>query len=265
MLKSLEDVSKNFDSRKIIQIFAILLIAIGAYIVVIIVQRRLKNKLPIQDDLRKEHIYATIFRVVKVLILVAALFGILQTLGVNMSGFSLAFGVILLLIFFAVKDSLQDLFNGFIILTDRYYTVGDAVEYNGRDGIVISFTIRTTKIEYLDDRSVISIANREITKIRRLTHLVDIDLPLPYEMERQEVYTLLEGVCEKIRRIEGVEDCMLKGTQDFGESAILYKIRFFCEPNDRPDIRREVLRTIQDDLEAAGIRIPYRQLDVHQK
>ena len=163
------------------------------------------------------------------------------------------------------EDSFQDIMSGLTIMTDKYFSVGDAVEYNGREGIVISFTVRTTKIELLADRSVVSVANRNISQIRKLTHLVDIDLPLPYELERKESYAVLGSICDDIREISGVESCELKGTQDFADSAIIYKIRFFCEPHDRPDIRREVLRTIQDGLDKADIHIPYRQLDIHEK
>jgi small-conductance mechanosensitive channel len=112
---------------------------------------------------------------------------------------------------------------------------------------------------------VLSVANRNISKIRKLNHLVDVDLPLSYDLSGREALSLLGGICEKIKALDGIEDCELKGTQDFGASAIMYKIRFYCEPHDRPDIRRSVIMTIQDGLEAAGIRIPYQQIDIHEK
>jgi small-conductance mechanosensitive channel len=102
-----------------------------------------------------------------------------------------------------------------------------------------------------------------VTKIRKLTHLVDVDLPLSYDLTGNEAFSVLEPICESIRKIEGVERCELKGTQSFDASAIIYKIRFFCDPMNRPDIRRAVLKTIQDGLEAAGVRIPYQQIDIH--
>ena len=110
-----------------------------------------------------------------------------------------------------------------------------------------------------------SVANRHITKIKKLTHMVDIDLPLSYEDNRADVYRVLLSICNNIRKISGIEKCELKGTQNFEESAVIYKIRFFCEPNDRPDIRREVMKTIQDGLAEGGIKIPYRQIDIHNK
>ena len=263
-MNTLENIGKNFNAESIIKIIIVLVVVIIAYIAVVIIQRKLKKRLQL-DNIRRSNNYSTLFRIVKILLIIGGMIAILQTVGINLSVFSIGFGVIVLLLVFAVKDALQDIFSGIMIMTDKYYTVGDAVEFEGRDGIVISFTVRTTKIEFLDDRSVMSVSNRHITKIRKLTHLVDIDLPLPYELERERAYSVLEGICEKIRRIKGIESCELKGTQNFGESAIIYKIRFFCEPNERPDIRREALRTIQDGLSAEDIHIPYTQLDIHTK
>lgn len=48
-------------------------------------------------------------------------------------------------------------------------------------------------------------------------------------------------------------------------AGMFYKIRFFCEPNDRPGIRRAVMKTLHGGLDEAGVKIPYRQIDVHNK
>lgn len=265
LLKTVQDATRQFTVASIINICLVAAIVAAVFIILSVVRKRLKTKLPLENDLRRLHMYTTFFRIAKVLVLITGVIAILQVLGINISGVAGGIGVVVVIFLLAMKDSFQDLFSGFTILTDKYFSVGDAVEFDGRDGIVVSFTVRTTKIEFLDDRSVMSIANRNISKIRKLTHMVDIDLPLPYELDRKTVYNTLSPICEKISGLDGVESCELKGTQSFEDSAILYKIRFFCEPNDRPDIRRAVIRTIQDGLEEAGIKIPYRQLDVHTK
>ena len=264
MFKALEEVSGRFTALNLIKCGIVIILMLLLLVAVSIIQNHLRQKLVV-DDVKRKHIYRTAFRIVRILLIVGAAIVILQILGVNLSGLIMVFGVILVLFVLAIKDSFQDIMSGLIIMTDKYFSVGDAVEYNGREGIVISFTVRTTKIELLADRSVVSVANRNISQIRKLTHLVDIDLPLPYELERKESYAVLGSICDDIREISGVESCELKGTQDFADSAIIYKIRFFCEPHDRPDIRREVLRTIQDGLDKADIHIPYRQLDIHEK
>lgn len=257
--------SQSLGIEHFITIGIVLVAVIAACIALSVAHKRLRSRFPIGNDIRKKHLYTTVFRIIRIAVILAGAVVILQTLGINTSWFTITISVIALMITFAVKDSFQDIFAGITIMFDKYYSVGDAVELEGKEGIVISFTIRTTKIECLDDRSVLSVANRNISKIRKLTHMVDIDLPLSYEENTKHVYTSLEAICEQIARIDGVESCQFKGTQSFSDSAVIYKIRFFCEPHDRPDIRRAALKTIQNGLEEAKLQIPYQQIDIHQR
>lgn len=263
LLKALQDAFAKFDYNRLIRCGLVILIAIAIFIAVRIVYKKYKKKIAALEDVRKMNTLALIYRIFKIVLIVTTILGILQVCGINISSIVVGFGVASTILAFAVKDMLQDIFAGLMIRTDKFFQVGDAVEFEGKDGIVISFSIRSTKIEFLDDRSVMAVANRNITKIRSLTHLNDIDLPLSYDQQRKEVFEVLEGICEDIRTVEGIEDCVLKGTQRFGESAVIYKIRFYCEPNDRPDLRREAHKRIQDGLDRAGIKIPFRQIDIH--
>ncbi len=265
VLNEISDAFSRIDMPKLIRSGIILILAAAGFIIVSVVFKKLKKKYVNEGELKKKQGLMIVRRIINIFIFITALLAILQVNGINVSGFSLGIGAVTVILSFAFKDLLQDVISGTSIMIDKYFKIGDAVEYEGRDGIVVFFSVRTTKIEYIDDRSVMSVANRNITKIRKLTHLVDIDLPLSYDEPREKVFKTLDGICGDIRGIEGVESCELKGTQDFGDSAIIYKIRFFCEPHDRPDIRRAVLKAVQDRLAAADMRIPYRQLDVHEK
>ena len=93
--------------------------------------------------------------------------------------------------------------------------------------------------------------------------MVDIDLPLSYDEDTKKVHALLGEVCEKIGKLEGIDNSIYKGTQEFTRSAVIYKLRFFCPPEFKPDRTRDAMRVIQDSLNEANIRIPYNQIDVH--
>ncbi|MBO4854248.1 MAG: mechanosensitive ion channel family protein [Oscillospiraceae bacterium] len=265
VLQTLDQSKLQFGTVSLIKIAVVLALAAAAFVLLTIGYKRLRVRGDIANDVRRRQACRVSFRVAKILVIAIGAVAILQTIGVRLTGLSATLGLVVILLALAVKDALQDIFAGVVIMSDKYFAVGDAVEYEGKDGIVVFFTARTTKIKFLDDRSVMSVANRNISQIRKLTHLVDIDLPLPYELSGREAFSVLNDICEQIRAIDGVESCELKGTQDFAASAVLYKIRFFCEPSGRPDIRRAVLKTIQDGLETADIRIPYQQLDIHQR
>ena len=265
VLKILDETKLQLDTPNLILVAVIAAVTVAVVIALTVINRRLSAKFMDSGELKKAQVYRILFRTATWLVIATVTVAVLQAIGINLTGISAILGIVVVFMLLAAKDALQDVFSGIAITADKYFIVGDAVEYEGHQGIVVAFTPRTTKIELLDDRTVLSVANRNISKIRKLNHLVDVDLPLSYDLSGREALSLLGGICEKIKALDGIEDCELKGTQDFGASAIMYKIRFYCEPHDRPDIRRSVIMTIQDGLEAAGIRIPYQQIDIHEK
>lgn len=243
-------------------------IVIAATVILIVVLNimfnHLKKKFAKEFESRKLSILNITVNILRIVIAFVAVIIILQIIGVNVTSVVACFGLLGAIIGLAFQDSLKDVFMGMIIMFDGYFTVGDPVEYNGMQGIVVSFNLRTTKIKSLDDNSIRSISNRNISEISKLSDMVDIDIGLSYDEDVKKIYTTMTKVCERAKDIEHVDDCMFKGTQNFDDSAIIYKVRFFCKPVFRPDTRRAVIREIQKGLDEAGIKIPYNQLDVHK-
>ena len=225
--------------------------------------KRLKNKLSLEQDSTRLSVLKIKVKLLRVVIILIAVIVVFQVIGINTGTLTTALALFLAVLGLAFQDSLKDVFMGLIILIDNYFKVGDAVCYEGRDGIVEKFNLRTTKIKMIDDNSVLAISNRNISQIAKLSNMNDIDVGLSYDEDVKKVYDTLNLVCERVKKLDNVEDSMFKGTQSFDDSVINYRVRFFCEPAKRPDTKRAVMREIQKGLDEAGIKIPYNQLDVH--
>lgn len=225
--------------------------------------KRLKKKLSFENDKTKLSVLNISVNLLRIVIIIVAVIVVMQVLGINTGTLTTVLALVLAVLGFAFQDSLKDVFMGLIILIDNYFKVGDAVCYEERDGIVVNFNLRTTKIKMIDDNSVLAISNRNISQIAKLSNMNDIDVGLSYDEDVKKVYETLTEVCERVKKLENVEDSMFKGTQSFDDSVINYRVRFFCKPINRPDTKRAVMREIQKGLDEAGIKIPYRQLDVH--
>ena len=152
---------------------------------------------------------------------------------------------------------------GLRIVADKFYRVGDVIEYNGVEGIVIEFNLRSTRIRSIDTQDEITISNRNIDAIKKRSHLYDIDVPISYNDDFRRINAVMYSISKDISAVDGIESCQYKGTQAFDGSSVKYRIRIFCMPEDRPELRRMCLRMIQRRLDSEGIRIPYEQLDVH--
>ena len=90
-----------------------------------------------------------------------------------------------------------------------------------------------------------------------------MNVPLPYEEDYRKVHQVLGAICRQIAMIDGIEDCVYKGTHDFGDSAIIYRINLYCPPELKWEMWRAARALIQEGLDEAGIPIPYPQMDVH--
>ena len=190
---------------------------------------------------------------------------ILKVNGINLTTLAAFLGVLSAIIGLAIQEMLKDLMNGMHLTHDDYFTVGDTIIYHDRTGLVTEMTPRSVKLLDIDTKDTVIISNRNIDDIVRRSKLNDINLLLSYEDDHKMINEVLRAICERIRDIPGIDDCVYKGVHEFQNHGVIYKIRFFCEPSVSPELRRAALRAIQDDLKAAGIRIPYPQLDIHSK
>lgn len=257
----MEEFLHKLLSVKVILSAVVAVLTIVLYIVIKKLADKYKKN---QGTGEKVTVIRVLFSFLRLMTVIIGVLVILQINGVNISAMMAGLGIASAIVGLALQDFLKDIIMGVHILTDHFFAVGDCVEYdNGREGVIIGMTLKSTKIGDLDDHSVTTVCNRDITKIRRFGKRMDIDIPLSYTEDVRHVHETMEGLCRSVKELEDVSECEYKGTQAFENSAVMYRIRIFCEPNMRADVRRAALGIIRDGLLDAGIDIPFEQLDVH--
>ena len=151
------------------------------------------------------------------------------------------------------------------ILTDRYFQVGDVVQYGNIMGKVISTGLNTTKIEDLKTFNIVSVANRNIEQIEVVSDSIDIMVPLSYELPISKAEEVVQEIVEQIKLVPEIKKCEYRGVSDLNESNIYYMINVRTDPVIRRPITRQVHGIILKTLEKNNIEVPYNQLDIHQK
>ena len=190
---------------------------------------------------------------------------LLEINGVNISSMLAGVGIISIIVGFAIQDALKDIIKGFDILSDSYYRVGDVIKYDDITGKVLVIGLKTTKVEDIYTFNIVSISNRNIEKVEVVSNLINIDIPLPYELKTKDAEEVIEKILEKIRNHQGVDKAEYRGVNELGESAIKYQIKVYCEPILKVQTRRDALGYIIKTLEENNISVPYNQLDIHNK
>ena len=201
--------------------------------------------------------------ILKYTLIVLVILVVLHINDVKVGSLLAGLGIAGAIIGLALQDIIKDTIMGLHILSDDFFSVGDVIKLDDKEGIVRKFTLRTTKIELLSTHDMFVICNRNIDRASVSSRQVDIDVPLSYELDAASAREAMEVIAGKVRTMDGIDDCVFKGTESFNSSSIGYKLRFWCNPVVKPDVRRSVMNIVQDTLAARGIRIPYDQLDVH--
>ena len=256
------------DYPYIINIIESIIVIIISFILYLIINSIIISKLEKHTVLKnnKTHTYVKLIKSInRYLFIIITLFIILKINGVNITGMITGVGVLGIIFGFAIQDALKDIIKGIDIMTDSYYQVGDIVRIDKYTGKVLAIGIKTTKLEDIFEKNIVSISNRNIEKVEVLSHMINIDIPLPYELKSKEAEKIMDYIVNNIKKINKVEKVEYLGINEFADSCIKYHIKVFCPPTDKVQTRRNSLTCILKCLEEKNISIPYNQLDIHQK
>jgi small-conductance mechanosensitive channel len=190
---------------------------------------------------------------------------------VDISGMLATLGIGSLAIALAAQASLADVINGFLIMIDQPYRVGDRIEILDLDtwGDVVDIGLRSTRVRTRDNRMVIvpnSVIGKSLvvnysypdTRYRIQIH-VGVAYGTEVETARETIVNAVSGV-EGVLETHPVEALFL----EFGESAMIFRVRWWIE--SYVDTRRmfdRVNTRIYEALETAGVELPPPLREVH--
>lgn len=200
-------------------------------------------------------------------ILTLAVLACLQRFGINTASFAAVLAAAGFAIGLAFQGSLSNFSSGIMLLIFRPFKVGDFVNIAGSSGTVREIDLFTTAIDTLDNRRII-LPNSKIfgEVIENVTHnperRVDVDVGVHYKENLDQTRTvLLEAARTVANRLPDREpEIVLVG---LNSSSVDYKIRIWGHPKDYWQIREDALVAAKKGLDAAGLTIPFPQLDLH--
>ena len=173
-------------------------------------------------------------------------------------------GVLILQIYgINVNSLVAGLISGINIITDDYYSLGDVINIDGIEGKVIQLGVRTTKIIDTKKGDIYVFANRNISKVTKVSEELYLDIPLSYEDSIIKQEEVLNDACEKIKKLEHVTDAKYIGLNEFASSALMYKIKILCKPEFKLEVKRKSNKIIKLELDQNKLTVPYTQITIH--
>lgn len=223
------------------------------------------NKMPV-DERKANTVYSIVSSIIKYLLYFIAFCTILTQLGVEKSSLIAIAGAGSVAIGLGAQNVIQDMLDGFFILFEDHFGIGDIVEIQGKTGTVEAITMRTTKIR--DGNGAVHIfPNGSIGTITNyckdyINAIVDVGIA--YEQDIQQAIDVLQNEMNNIKEIPQIlETPQVLGVVDLGDSAVTIRIVAKCEVKQNLAVERMLRLRIKNRLDKENISIPFPQTMVH--
>ncbi|MBD2600327.1 MULTISPECIES: mechanosensitive ion channel family protein [Microcystis] len=182
-------------------------------------------------------------------------------------GLSFAFlltgaGLVGALLTFAFQDLLKDWINGFLIVFEDQYTVGDMVQFQEFIGLVENMSLRATQLRAADGR-LITIAHNQIITAHNLSKdwaRVDFTIEVAYQTEPDVAIALMAAIAENMAVDPQWQEDIINPVQVAGVSRVSHTgmeimLRIVVKRLRQWDIEREYRRRLKIAFEEKGIHI----------
>lgn len=208
---------------------------------------------------------------IKAALYVILAFTVAASFGVDAASIVALLGSAGVAIGLAVQGSLSNLAGGVLILLLKPFKVGDYImeSTTGKEGTVSEIQIFYTKLLTGDNKVIVlpngNLANNTITnvtaaKCRRMDVLVSIS----YDSDLKKAKEVLQEVLDKDEKVLKDHDKRVF-VDELAASGVNMGVRCWFNSEDFWEGKWRVTENCKYALDAAGIEIPFPQVDVHVK
>jgi MscS family membrane protein len=200
-------------------------------------------------------------RILKLTILVFAFTALLSDWGYNTSTILAGLGVGGIAIALAAQKTIENLFGGVSVISDRPVRVGDYCKFGDRSGTVEDIGLRSTRVRTID-RTLVSVPNGAFAAMtlenfnQRDKMLFHITLNLRRDTTPEQVRAVLESVGKTLTthsKIEaGAVPIRFVGIGSYSLDLEVFVYVLTMDGDEFLKIQQELLLTILDEIAAAG-------------
>ena len=222
------------------------------------------RKMPAGPRTQQVRTLASVITSVAVFVIVfGAVLEVLPLLGLNLGPLLASAGVAGLAIGFGAQTLVHDFINGFFILLENQYDIGDNVRIAGVRGTVEEMTLRHTVLRD-DDGTLHTVPNSQVTIVSNMTRdwsQVTMRVSVAYGEPSDRVVALLHQIASEVRHDPAyaddiVSDIQVPGIDRVGNGEVEYLMLVKTRPTKQYGVSRELRRRIKDVFEKNNVRTP---------
>jgi small-conductance mechanosensitive channel len=167
-----------------------------------------------------------------------------------------------LAITFGSQNLVKDLVNGFFILAEDQYAVGDVIDVGTAAGLVEDLNMRVTQIRS-SDGELVTVPNSAITQVKNLTRSwsrVAFQIEVAYQTDPRMALQVLQDLSEKFYHDLEWHDLMVAEPEVLGIDSVTHSgmtitVWIRTQPAQQWAVGREFRLRVREAMEAHGIEI----------
>lgn len=169
----------------------------------------------------------------------------------------------------AIQGSLSNLAGGVLILLLKPFKVGDYIkeDAHGNEGTVKEIQVFYTKLATADNKEVIlpngELSNASLTNYSTMDcRRIDIKVGVAYDADLKKAKDVLTELLDNEKEVLRDKEHLVF-VDELSESAVVLNVRFYTTQDAYWETKWRITEQIKLVLDEAGIKIPFRQMDVH--
>jgi moderate conductance mechanosensitive channel len=223
-----------------------------------------------QLALRTKTMAYVVIKVVSAIIWVIVLVMVLGVIELDISPLLATLGVASLGLGFAVQNLIRDYLQGFFIVMEDWYRIGDWVTIAGMEGEVEEVSPRRTVLREINGTMHV-IPNSQIQFASNQTRdwaRINLYVTVAYKEDISHVYQVIDGVCQELKDDPGFGTNLTTApsamrVSDLGDHGVEVCIRGFTKPGEQWGLTGELRKRIKNRFDQEGIEIPWPHSKVY--
>jgi len=205
--------------------------------------------------------------IVRYVIIAFVVIAALSRIGVETTSFVAIIGAAGLAIGLALQGSLSNFASGVLIIALRPFKAGEYIEAAGTAGTVESVQIFSTTLTSPDNKYVVVpnsaiLGSNIINYSRKPTRRIDLVIGVSYNADLAKTRDVLTSVLMANEKVLKSPEPVV-AVLELADSSVNLVVRPWVNGSDYWPTRFELMESIKNSLDEAGIEIPFPQMDVH--
>lgn len=197
---------------------------------------------------------------IRVIIGISGVVWVLRILNIDPSPFIAGAGILGLAVSFGSQNLIRDMINGFFIILENQYDIGDEVKIGAIQGIVEDLTLRATRIRddsgalyIIPNSSVLQVANLT-DKWTKITYLMSVNNKESLEKLEKVLDYVRDKMYEKYKE-DIIEGPMIERIQSFDSSTIKLIVSCKVSPHKKRSLEPLFLLSLKEGVEMVNLSI----------